>query len=883
MSWRTTVARVLGFVRRTDVRDRELHDEIRSHIELETDENIERGMDPVEARRAALLRFGSPQLAHEQSRGMWSLPSLESVLSDMKFGWRVLWKSPGVAGVAVLTLAVGIGSSTAVFTVGNAVMLRRMPYPEPDRIVLVWGSDGKGLNRGQVSFTDIEDVRRRNRVFSSIANFADWTPTLSGVGEPERLAATQVSDGFFDVIGIGPAIGRAFTAEEHVDGRDRVVILSHGLWKRRFNADPAIIGRAIQFSSVPHLVIGVMPENFEGLPSTLVQGGELYRPIGESYDDTQRRSEHLRAIARLNPGVTIEKAQSDVERIARALEAEHPKEDANLHFSIATLQEDTAHELKPSIVVLSWAVLMLLLIACSNVAGLLLARSSSRQKEFALRTALGAPRSRILRQALTESAVLASLGGALGLGIAHAATQMSAALAPKIGSPLAHASVDPTVLAFTACAVLFTAVIFGLAPALHAAGNNISTSIKQGGQFAEISRGGRRFHTGIVIGELALALTMLTTAALLVQTFIGLQRVEIGFQTDDRLVMNVWIPESKYRAPELRVDFFDELLRRVSALPGVNSAALVQNPPLGNYDGRGMLPEGRVDSPENYLSPQTYIATPDYLRTMGIPLITGRAFSAADNESSEPVAIVSQSLADTMFPGQEAIGRKLQLFSDEKINGKYPFRTIVGVVGDVRHLGPDERMQPGLYIPYRQLPISWMSLVVHASKPMALVPSIRRELSAVDPDIAAFRIGTYAEFLADALLIRRIAMILIAAFGATALFLAGVGLYGLLSFVVSLRNREFGVRAAVGALPRDLVHLVLGSGLRLLIAGAGIGLACSVLAMRVAASVISGTAEPDAATLAVSVAILFTVAFVAIVLPARAAGQVDPASTLRAE
>ena len=883
MSWKVALARGIGFLRGTNVRDRDLRDEIRSHIELDAEEGIERGMDPAEARRSAFLKFGNPQLVYETSRAMWSLPTVESVLTDLRYGWRIVRKAPLFSSVAVLTLAAGLGSSIAVFTIANAVLLRRLPYPDLDRIQLIWGSDGRGANRGQVSFTDTEDIRRRNRVFVAVANYADWTPTLSGQGEPERLAATQVSDGFFKVLGIQPTIGRVFSAEEHIDGNDNVVILSHELWVRRFHADPAIIGRAILLNSVPHVVVGIMPDDFEVLPSTLVQGGELYRPIGETYDDTQRRSEHLRGIARLKPGFTTAQAAMDVERIARELELEHPKEEADIHYNIAPLQGDAGHELRPSLIVLGWAAAMLLLIACANVAGLLLARSNARQKEFAMRAALGAPRSRILRQAFTESLILGSLGGVFGISLAYLATRMCALLAPKLGSSLAHVSIDPSSLAFGGCAVVLTSVLFGLAPAVQSAKANISCAIKQGGQATEVSRSGQRFQSMIVTGEFALALTLLTVAALLVQTFLALQKVDMGFRTEGRLAMNVWLPSAKYKEPEQQRHFFDELLRRVSGLPGVTSAALVQNPPLGNYDGRAMLPEGRADIPQNLLSPQTYMVTSDYLRTMGIPLLQGRGFTDADNESSPLVAIVSQSLASRIFPGQEAIGRKLQLLSDKKVDGKYPFRTIVGVVGDVHHLGPDEGVALGLYIPFRQLPVTWMTLVVDCESPRAVVPSIRSELAAVDRDVAAFSIAPYEEFLSNSLLIRKVAMILIVTFGGTALFLAGVGLYGLLAYAVSIRMREFGVRAALGALPADLVILVLRSGVRLVTIGGTIGLLASVAAAKVAASVIAGTIPPDVLTIAGSSAMLAAVAITACVLPARAAGHADPASTLRSE
>ncbi|HTZ90276.1 MAG TPA: ABC transporter permease [Alloacidobacterium sp.] len=882
MSWRTVWARMLGFGHRRDW-DREFQEEMRSHIEHLTEENLAAGMSPEEARRAAGITFGNLGRAAEKASAMWTLPCLESVLSDLKFGWRMLWKSPGFAVVTVLTLALGIGSSMGVFTIARAVLLRRMPYPHADQIVLMWGSDGRGSDRDQVSFTDTEDIRRRNHSFVEIANFSDWAPTLSGVAEPERVAGTQVGDGFFKVVGVQPSLGRAFTPEEQIDGHDRVVILSYELWQRRFNSDPSVLGRTIRLNAVPHVIVGVMPAGFEPLPSSLVQGGELYRPVAETYDNSQRRSEHLRAIARLKPGVTLADAQADVDAVARRMEADHPKEDADLHFRMAALQEDSARDLKPSLIVLLAGAFILLSIACANVAGLLLARGSSRQKEYALRTALGATRARSIRQSLVESLVMAATGGLLGLTVAYAAARVAATLAPRIGSPLAHASIDWQVLLFGGCAVLITTVLFGLAPALQITGASPAVALKQGGQASEVSRSGKKLHAAVIVCELASALVMLAVAALLIRSFIRLQDINLGFQTDHLLVMNVWVPYTKYREPDRQLAFYGELLHRVSSLPGVESAALVQNPPLRDFDGRAILPAGRSDDPRNYLSPQAYIVTPDYLRTMRIVLRDGRTFADSDNEKSEPVALVSRSLASQIWPGENAIGKKFQLLSDEKVDGHYPFRTVIGVVDDVRHFGPEGRVPPAIYVPFRQLPITWMSLVVRSQEPLALVPSIREQVRALDPEIAVFRIGKYEEELADSLLIRRIAMTLIAVFGGMSLFLAAVGLYGLVSYVVSRRMREFGIRAALGARPRDLLQLVLGSGLKLVALGVLIGLVGTVVAARLVTSILTGTGGANIVTLASSTALLASIGVLASVIPASRAARADPIETLRDE
>jgi predicted permease len=539
--------------------------------------------------------------------------------------------------------------------------------------------------------------------------------------------------------------------------------------------------------------------------------------------------------------------------------------------------------LKPSLLVLFGAVMMLLAIACANVAGLLLARGSARQKEIAIRTALGASSARLIQQALTKSLLLAAAGGGLGLTIALWATHLAALAAPKIGSPLAHAELDARVLAFAGAAVLLTALLFGAAPALQSAVSNLAHSLKQGGQAAELSRRGKRLHSGIIVGELAIALVLITLAGLLIRSFQRVQQVDLGFQPEDRLMMNVWLPYTKYSQPQQQIAFYSELLRRLQSLPGVADAAITQNPPLGNFDGRGMLPEGRANIPENILSPQGYFISADYLRTMGIPLLRGRDFTEADDRDHQLVALVSQSLANQMWPGEDAIGKHLQLLSDKKVNGQYPFRTIVGIVGDIRHLGPEQRILPALYVPFRQLPVTFMTLIVHGSQPAALAPSIRREVSALDKELAVFRVGSYEEFLSQSILVRRLSMLLVVLFGAMALFLSAVGLYGLVAYVVSRRVREFGVRAALGATPADLLRLVVGSGLRLIALGIAIGILASLVAARAISSVLFGIRPADALTIISTILILAAVGVLASTVPARHAARVDPVEALRGE
>jgi putative ABC transport system permease protein len=866
-------------------RDNDFADELAGHIDIATEDNLRSGMTPAEARRKALVELGGLESIKESYRDRRGVPWLEHIAQDLRYTLRQMKHSPGFVIVAVITLAVGIGSTTGVFTVANAVLLRAMPYPEPDRLMLIWGDDAGGRDqRDQVSFTDIEDVRTRNRVFTAVSNFAHWQPTLAQSGlPPERLNATQVGDEFFKVIRVTPALGRTFTPEEQIDGKDRVIILSHQLWKNRFGADPAVLGSTIRLSSQPYLVVGVMPPSFESLPSTLVKGGDLYRPIAEPYDDTQRDAHHLRAIARLRSGVTLAQAQQDVDRVAQQLQSEHPREDHSLKYRLTHLEEDTVSGYRPSLLLLLGAVATLLLVSCVNIAALLLARGSARRKEMAVRAALGASASRLLLQALTESMLLSSLGAALGMALAFLARNMARSLAPNMGSPLAHASIDYRVLLFTALVTVITAVLFGAAPALQSLKIKVVDTLKQGGQVSGIGRSQKKLHGALIIIELALAVVLLSVGGLLMRSFVRVQQVDLGFQPEQRLSINVWPPYAQYRSPEKQRAFFHELLRRVEAIPGVYSAAVVQNAPLHSFDGRAVLPEGREDRPENVLSPEAYFVTPKYLQVMGTPLLRGRAFTDSDDDHSQQVAIISEQLAAQIWPGQDSIGKRLQFHSDKKVDGKYPFRTIVGVVADIRHNGPELPAKPSIYLPFDQFPVPFLTLVVHSATPQAIVPAIRRELAGIDADIALFDIGTMSDFMARTTLLRRLSMSLVVAFGLLALFQAAVGLYGLISYLVAQTQRELGVRAALGASPKNLLMLVGRFAFRLLLAGSVVGLVIAVIINRVIVSMLFETLPLDLVTILASVAVLALVGLLASYLPARRAAYADPSLVLRGE
>jgi putative ABC transport system permease protein len=557
---------------------------------------------------------------------------MDTLWQDLRYGLRLLRKNRGFTLVAILTLALGIGGNTAMFTVIDAVLLRPLPYVEPDSLVLLWGTDSDS-DRSQVSATDIEDYRRHTSSFVDIATFSDWTPVLTGQGEAERIPGIQVGDGFFRVMGKAPLLGRTLAPEDQLPGADQVVVLSYSLWQNRFNADPAVIGKTVMMSNLPHTVVGVMPKDFASLPQTLLDAeGQFYRPVAEPYDESQRSARHLRAIARLKPGVSLAQAQAEVSALSKRLAEQHPDNNAGYGVRVASLVEDTVGNVRSTLFVLLASVAFVLLIACANVANLLLARSSARRRELAVRAALGASGVRLMRQLLTESVLLALAGGFAGLllgawGVSLFGT-MAASSVPQLGiNPL---SFDRTVFLFTAMLSLASGIIFGLAPAVATRQLALNSALKEGSGWAGSGRHATR--SALLIVQVATSLVLLVASGLMIRSFAVLRAVDPGFESADRLVMNVWLPFAKYGPAEKNLAFYRELLRRVEALPDVHSAALVSTLPFRGFDTRGANIEGRDLPREQRPDPDAYFVSPKYLETMGVALREGRSFTEADRE-----------------------------------------------------------------------------------------------------------------------------------------------------------------------------------------------------------------------------------------------------------
>jgi predicted permease len=812
---------------------------------------------------------------------------MDTFFRDLRYSVRMLIKSPAFTAVAVLSIALGIGANTTVFSVINAVLLRSVPYKEPNTLMLLWG-DSPGAsslrNHSQVSATDVADYRAQNSVFEDVATYAGWYPTLTGNGEPERIPGIQVGDGFFKIMKGQPLLGRVFTAEEQVDGKDFVIVLGYGLWQRRFAGDSNIVGKTVQLSGRSYNIVGVMGPDFHPLPSTLVSPeGQFYRPVGENYDDAARDERHLRAIARLKPGVSVQQARSDVKVIAQRLEQQHPLTNKDQGAYVVSITDEITGGIRPTLLLIFGAVIFVLLIACANVANLLLARSSVRVKEITIRSAIGAVRSQLIRQLLTESLVLALLGGGLGLLLAIWGTGLVEAAGSKINPMFHDLHVDMRCLAFTFGLSIITGLIFGLAPAMQSSRPNLTESLKESGRGSGPSASRNRLRSVLVISEVAMTLVLLVCAGLLMRTVMRLRNVDTGFNGKNILAMNVGLPGIKYPKPENQIAFYQEVSQRIASLPGVKATGTTSVMPLSdNFDGRGLLVEDHPKPPGEEITVDLYIASPGYLRVMEIPLINGRGITEQDTPDSTRVALINHTMARQLWPNQDPLGKRIKFPGSEK--NPQPWRTVVGVVKDVSQYALDKKPPMQIYVPHAQFPTGISTIVVKTeNEPTAMTAAIRREIQAVDKDQAVFNVTTLEQLMGDSILIRRFFMSLLLIFAGLALTLASVGIYGVMSYVASQRTHEIGIRMALGAQAKDVQKLIIGNGMVLALIGVVAGLAGSFALTRLLEKLLFGVSATDAVTfLVVSTGLVF-VALFACYIPARRATKVDPLVALRYE
>ncbi len=800
---------------------------------------------------------------------------MQILWQDLRYGARMLLKKPGFTPIAVLTLALGIGANTAIFSVVNAVLIQPLPFAEPDRLVWMWGNVRDGSNRAAVAPPDYLDYREQNNSFEQLAAMMSVPiyGNLTGSGDPERLEAALVTGNYFQALGVKPALGRTFLLENEQPGLDRVAVLSHGLWQRRFGADPTIVNRTITLDGRNYEVLGVMPPDLK-FPRT----AEMWAPInfGISPEMKQRRAHFLRLIGRLKPGVTLAPAQAEMDAIARRLEEQYPTTNTGWSLRLVPLHERIAGNIKPTLFVLFGAVGFVLLIACVNVANLLLVRAAARASEIAVRTALGASRWRIARQMLTESLLLSLFGGALGVLLATWGVDLLVALSANNIPPTANVRIDATVLGFTLLVALFTGVLFGLVPALQSSSPNLNESLKEGGRSA--TEGVRRNRTRhlLVVFESAVAVMLLVGAGLLIRSFIRLQNVSPGFDARNVLTMQISLSRDGYGAREKARSFFDQLQQRLHSLPGVESVGMIRELPLdGQLNDRPFTVEGRPPgSPNQRYDAEWRLINQDYFRAMRIPLLRGRNFTEQEVRQSAGVVIISGSLSRAVFPDEDPLGKRLQL--DQK-----PYE-IVGIVGDIRQHALEIDPDATMYLP--TLAIEQTNLVLRtAGDPTSIIGAVRKEVMAIDRDQPIASVRPMERLMYESVAQPRFRTFLIGLFAALALLLAAVGIYGVISQMVAQRTHEIGIRLALGAQTRDVLSSVLRHGMSLAIIGIAIGVAGALALTRLMGSLLFEVSATDPMTFA-GVAVLHAlVALLACYIPARRAAKVDPVVALRYE
>jgi putative ABC transport system permease protein len=802
---------------------------------------------------------------------------MENLMQDIRYALRMLRKSPGFTAVAVITLAFGVGGTSAVFSVVNSILLRPLPYRNSERLVTVAHSYPKMNLMASISAPAFFDYRDQTTVFESAALFSYTNRNLTGQGEPERLGGLRVSASYFPTLGVEAALGRIFLPEEEQAGHHRVVVLSCGLWQRRFGSDPAVLGRTLTFDGESYTVVGVMPASLYGEI-------EIWVPIALTPKELALRQwNHLSMIARLKPGVDLQQARAEMNTIADRLRQQYPQLYSRDSWGIAvkSLHEETIGEIRRPLLVLLFAVGFVLLIACANVANLLLARAARRRRELAVRAALGAGYWRLIRQLLTESVLLAVLGGALGLLLSLWSVELLVAVNRANIPRWQEIGVDGRVLAFNLAISLLTSVVFGLAPALHSSNIELTTALKEGGRSSVTRLGGFGLRNLLVISEVALALVLLVGAGLLLRSFARLLEVNLGFRPKNLLTMQVSLPDSKYSTPEQRRAFYKQALEQIKGLPGVESAGAVSNLPLSGYATSGGFKfEGRVAPAEQSPFADLRSVSSEYLQAMRIPLLRGRYFDERDRTGAPDVVIIDEILAQRYFPDEDPIGKRVAVESPE-------WREIVGVVGPIKYKGLDVDYQGQLYFPHAQDP--WrgmyrMNLVVRtAAEPMSFVSAVRGAIQRVDKNQPVYRIMTMEQLVADSISQRRLSMFLLGLFASLAMLLAAVGLYGTLAYSVAEWTHEIGIRMALGAQRQNIFKLVVGQAMILTATGVAIGLAAAFALSRLISGLLFGVAPTDPGTFAAVPLLLTAVALMACYIPARRATKVDPMVALRYE
>jgi putative ABC transport system permease protein len=811
---------------------------------------------------------------------------MDTLLQDIRYAIRMCVRTPGFTAIAVLALALGIGANTAIFTIVNAVLLERLPFREPDRIVSLWeeGAHRPGKNNS-VGPANFIRWRERSSSFDAMAAMVDLRANLTGRGDPEEIVAQTVEAPFFPILGVSPLVGRTFTDAENRDPQVAVVILAYDFWQRRFGGDRAIVGQTIQLNGRPQTVVGVMPQGFRLFVKEFSLAGkpaDLWRPYVLSADARDAGGRFMQAIAQLKPGVSVARAQTELSAIAAALATEFPARNAGWGARVLPLHAQLSSEYRTALLVLSGAVAFVLLIACANVANLLLARGAARQREIAIRSALGAARSRVVRQLLTESFVLALLGGALGLLVAQWGVEVLLAISPVDLNTTSPVSLSYPVLLFTATASLLTAIVCGLAPAFEGSRTEVQETLKDGARQVGTGVRHRRLRQTFVVAEIALAVVLLVGAGLMLRSFGSLQRVNPGYSTSNILTMRLQLPNTKYRDDDQRIRFFREAISRIREVPGVQSAGAISYLPLSGLGaGTGFTIEGQPAPPpgRDYVV-DVSVCDNGYFKAMNMPLKGGRFFSERETAEKSNVVIVSESLARTYFPRGDALGKRLVI---QMTRPNVPTE-IIGIVGDVKFTDFAAEPHPTTYWPHPQLAYSGMTFTVRtAEEPLSTAPSVERAIRSLDKDQPVAEVRTMNQWVARSLAQARFNSMLLTIFANLALALATIGIYGVMSYAVSQRTSEIGVRLALGATMGDVLAMIVLDGLRLAVFGLALGVLLALGLSRTIAALLYQTTGTDPVTFAAVIGVLGAAALLASYLPARRASRIPPVEALRAQ
>jgi putative ABC transport system permease protein len=889
--------RKLRFLARRAEFDRDLDEEMRLHLDLRAAQHTEEGLDAASASRAARLNFGNRTQWKETSREMWSFgKAIDQFVQDFRYGLRILAKSKGFTLAAALTLALGIGASTAVFSVVNAILLKPLPYPDAGRIVIPWRLAPAGLNLGYNEIPwglrEFWFLQRESKTFQKVGAFQSDSFSLTGSGEPALLAGLRASAGFFPALGVSAAQGRTFTVAEDRPGREHEVILGDQLWRDRFGADPAVIGRAIELSGSAYTVVGVMPAGFvfpraEEMPGSLdfPREAQLWVPL--ALPAVRRHAEdpdELAFIARLKPGVTIDQAQAEMNIFTSRLEAPSPRYKGWFHMRVTPLARQVAGDTRRPLLLILGAVGIVLLIACSNVASLLLMRSLARAREFTLRAALGAGSARLLRQLFTENLMLAAAGGVAGMLLALLGIHFVRTLGPASIPRLREIALDLPVCAFAIGVTVVTGIIFGLAPALAATRSNLADALKSGGHRSAGSDTSPKLRNALLVSEVALALVLTIAAGLLVRTFYGLLSVDAGFHPERVLTFQLSLPSSQYSDPDRLVGLYQRVLGRLQSLPGVQSAAIAEVVPLGGAgESTGVRIPGHpvVSARESPIANYT-IVSPQYFAAVGTTVVRGRDFQERDTAATLPVTVINRAMARKYWPGEDPIGKQVGPASP-----RFPLTTIVGIASDIKHLSLRDDPVPEMYVLYNQKPwpsmLTMQAVLRTKSDPAAMTAIVRETVHSVNSGLPVEKLTTLSTLVDNAMTQPRFSMLVLGSFGALAIVLACIGMYGVVSYSAAQRTREIGIRMALGAERRTVFAMVVGQGARLAGLGIAIGLAAALGVTRAMTRFLYGVHPTDPQTFAAVSLLLVAVALLACYLPAWRATRVDPMIALRHE